>query len=322
MKLLTQKLPNGKVEGYCLIKALTKKTSSKGSVFLDLVLADREGEVNAKIWDYLPDVHDKLSPNCVIKVRGTVDMWQDKPQLKVENIRLTTENDPVRMEELVPCSQYGAQEMYDSIIQKAQGFANEDLKAIVLYLYRKYKDALMMFPAAVRMHHAFRGGLLQHILSVCRLAECAADIYPFVDRELLVSGVLLHDLAKVFEFQVGETGIATEYTVEGNLIGHLVRGGMEIDRAAKELGIEGDVPMLLIHMLLSHHGVPEYGSAIRPAFIEAEILSQMDTLDAKIFEMASAVQPLPNGAFSERIWALDNRRIYKHRDMESVDAKL
>ncbi|MPN20051.1 3'-5' exoribonuclease YhaM [bioreactor metagenome] len=144
------------------------------------------------------------------------------------------------------------------------------------------------------------------------LAEKTSEVYPFVDRDLLLSGVILHDIAKIVEFDVAETGIASGYSVDGQLIGHLVEGAIMVEKTAEKIGISHQTAKLVEHMLISHHGVPEFGAAIRPLFVEAEILSQLDTMDAKIYEFADTLKDVEKGEFSARHWALDNRKLYNH----------
>lgn len=151
---------------------------------------------------------------------------------------------------------------------------------------------------------------MYHTLSVMRLAEKVSDIYPSVDRELLLSGVILHDVAKIWEFDVSDAGVVTGYTVEGMLIGHLVKGTMNIEKKGRELGTDPNTLMLIEHMVLSHHGEPEFGAAVRPMFLEAEILSQLDMLDARIYEITSAAGEVGSGEFTARQWALENRKLY------------
>ncbi len=174
------------------------------------------------------------------------------------------------------------------------------------------KENLLIWPAAFKLHHAVRSGLLLHTLSIVRLCEGVCRVYPFVDADLLIAGAILHDLAKLTEFVVGNAGIASGYTVEGNLIGHLVKGAMLIDEAAKQLEIPHEKSMLLQHMVLSHHGEPDFGAAVRPAFLEAELLSELDLMDARVYQIAEAMAPLQAGAFSNRLWALENRKMYNH----------
>lgn len=162
-----------------------------------------------------------------------------------------------------------------------------------------------------------------HTLSIVRLCESVCNIYQFIDRELLISGAILHDISKLEEFNVGELGIAEGYTVEGNLLGHLAMGAAKIDEYSKRLGISRKTSVLLQHMILSHHGEPEFGAAVRPMFIEAEVLSELDLMDSRIYEMREAVGSVKGGEFSARMWALDNRKLFNHERINiEEDTKL
>ena len=200
--------------------------------------------------------------------------------------------------------------MFDIIYSTAENFENKELKNLVTAILSENKESLTVCPAAFKLHHAIRGGLMYHTLSVMRLAEKVSDIYPSVDRELLLSGVILHDVAKIWEFDVSDAGVVTGYTVEGMLIGHLVKGTMNIEKKGRELGTDPNTLMLIEHMVLSHHGEPEFGAAVRPMFLEAEILSQLDMLDARIYEITSAAGEVGSGEFTARQWALENRKLY------------
>jgi 3'-5' exoribonuclease len=133
-----------------------------------------------------------------------------------------------------------------------------------------------------------------------------------INRELLLSGIILHDVAKTWELETSKSGLAKGYTAEGELIGHLVKGAIYVNDAAKELGIEGEEVTLLEHMIISHHGVPDFGAAVRPMFLEAIILSELDNLDATIYEVNSATDKVEPHKFTDRQWALDNRKLYNH----------
>lgn len=303
---------NGTLEGFCFVKSLEVKKTARGVPYLDLTLTDSSGEIGAKLWDYKPEIHSDIKLNSLIKVRGTISMFNDAPQMRVERARPAVEADGVKMEDFVPSTEYGGDIMFNELRAVASGFENEQLKKLVLAILDENREKLVYWPAAFRLHHAIRGGLLYHTLSILRLAQAVASVYPSVDRDLLFSGVILHDVAKLSEFEVSETGIATGYTVEGNLIGHLVKGAMNIEAAGSKLGTDRELLMLLEHMILSHHGEPEFGSAIRPMFLEAEILSELDMLDARVYEISQSVSEIEPGKFTQRQWALDNRKLYNH----------
>ena len=303
---------NGGVEGFCLVKSLEIKKTAKGVPFLDLVLTDSSGEIGAKLWDYKEDLHGNIKLNTLIKIRGTVSMFNDALQLRIDRVRPALESDGVRMEDFVPSADYSGEEMYDYIFDTVSRFENGQLKKLALTILEQNKENLLYWPAAFKLHHAIRGGLLYHTLSILKLAKAVCDIYPSLERELLYTGVILHDVAKIQEFDVSDTGVVSGYTVEGSLIGHLVRGAMNIEKIGEELGIDKELLMLVEHMVLSHHGEPEFGAAVRPMFLEAEILSQLDLLDARIYEISQAVSETEPGEFTPRQWALDNRKLYNH----------
>ncbi len=302
----------GLVEGFCIIKSIDRKTSSKGDSYLDITLGDSSGEINAKLWRYVPEIHGEYAANEIVKVRGLISEYNGSDQLRIERIRHTEQSDNVKPEEFVKSADYSGEEMFKEILSIVEGFTDNDLKTIVLAILNDNRQPILYWPAAFKLHHAVRGGLLLHTLSIVRLAQAVCKIYPFVDSELLISGAILHDVAKLKEYTVADSGIATGYSVEGNLLGHLTMGAMVVNEYAKKLGTNQKTAMLLEHMLLSHHGEPDFGAAVRPAFIEAELLSELDLMDSRVYEMHEAVAATEADDFSGKLWAMDNRKIYNH----------
>ena len=164
-------------------------------------------------------------------------------------------------------------------------FQREDLRKLVTEVLRMAGDRLMYFPAAQRLHHAERSGLLHHTTGMLRTAEHILAAYPFLNGDLLRAGVILHDLCKIQEMKSDSLGNVSDYTRDGLLIGHLVRGVAQLQLAAQNVGVEGEIVLLLEHMILSHHGEAEYGSPRMPMFPEAEALHWIDLLDARMNEM-------------------------------------
>ena len=302
----------GQVEGFCLIKSVDKKTSSKGDVYLDFTLSDNEGEINAKLWSYNENLHGVYDANILVKVRGTISVYNGVDQLRIERIRPANDEDNVKIEDFVKTAGYDSTAMYDELFNLASNFEDKELSLLVTTILDDNRLSLLYWPAAFKLHHAIRGGLLMHTLSIVRLCENVCRIYPFVNRELLISGAILHDIAKITEFEVADSGIATGYSVKGNLIGHLAEGAIIVRQTAKKTGVSEETSNLIEHMLLSHHGDPEFGAAVRPMFMEAEILSELDMLDARIFEMKEAVEGVESGEFTGRLWSMDNRKLYNH----------
>lgn len=310
---------NGLVDGFCLIKSLDKKTTTKGDAYLDITLADSEGEINAKLWRYTPEQHGDYAVNELVKIRGIISEYNGADQLKIEKIRHVVAEDNVNPADFVKTAAYSGEQMYTELLNIALSFKDEELKKIVTEILKDNKSAWLYWPAAFKLHHAVRSGLLLHTLTIVRLAEAVCNIYTFVDRELLISGAILHDIAKIAEYNVAETGIATGYTNEGNLLGHLTMGAITIADYAKRLNISDKTAMLLEHMLISHHGEPEFGAAVRPMFIEAELLSELDLMDSRVYEMREAVSDTKEDDFSGKVWAMDNRKLFNHsrKDMNN-----
>ena len=314
---------NGRVDGYCLVKSVEQKTSTKGDTYLDFTLGDKTGEINGKLWRYSALEHGEYKANDIVKIRGTISQYNGADQLRIERIRIANENDNVAMEDLVRTAAYSAEDMFSELLGLAENFADQNLKLLVSEILKDNREKLLFWPAAYKLHHAVRGGLLMHTLSIVRLCEGVCKVYPFIDRELLLSGAILHDISKLEEFDVNEAGVADGYTIEGNLLGHIAMGAAKVDEYAKRLGVDRRISVLVQHMLLCHHGEPEFGAAVRPMFIEAEVLSELDLMDSRIYEMREAVQNTKPDDFSSRVWALDNRKLFNHSRVElNIDPKL
>lgn len=314
---------NGTLQGFVLVKSCERKSSKNGSNYLDLIISDGESDVVAKIWDYRGPIEEQPVTGTIIRVRGSLSLYNNQPQFKIDRFRNVNENDNVDLRDFVPSAVYKGQEMFDEVISIVNSFTDEELKKLTLAVLEKYKEQIIDIPAAFKLHHAVISGLLMHTLSLCRLGEAVSLIYPSVDRDLLLCGAVLHDIAKTEEFSLAPTGLVDGYTVRGTLIGHLVGGAMVISEIGKELGINEDTLMLVEHMLISHHGIPEYGAAVRPLFLEAEVLSAIDTFDANIFEIEDAVKSLKPGEFTSRMWALDDRKFFNHgRKTVTTDVRL
>lgn len=293
---------------FALIKELSEKKDKNGNGFLDLiVIGSDKKEYPAKIWRF--DNNGQFETNDVIEIEYTVDNYKGKTQLNITSIKKAPDE---MISDFVPSSEYDGKAVFSMLLAKVNNFSDEVLKAIVSKILLDNREALEVYPAAYRLHHAIVGGLMLHTASIVEMAEKTCTVYPNINRELLLSGAILHDVAKTFEMNTAKSGLCSGYTVDGELIGHLVKGAMYIEDTAKILGIEDEKVTLLEHMVLSHHGVPEYGSPVRPMFLEAEILSTLDSLDATIFEINNATSKINAGSFTERQWALDNRKLFNH----------
>lgn len=300
------------VEGYCIVRSVFEKTNVKGVPYLDFILFDSGGEISAKLWDYDKANHGEFDQDMIIKVRATVTKWHDTDQLRVDRIRrYNSETDDIDMSKLVPCAPYDPQWMYEELEKCAQSFENKNLTKLVLHMLNERKENLLHWPAALKLHHALRGGLLYHTFTMLKLAKSICEIYPALNCELVYGGIILHDLAKIDELKVGETGLASGYSTSGQLLGHIALGVAGIEKTAAQIGIDDETKMLMQHIILAHHGQPEFGSPKQPMFPEAEVVSTVDMLDARMFQMFDALDIVEAGGFSDRQWALENRMLYK-----------
>lgn len=299
------------VLGFFLLKSVECKTSSNNKKFLNLTLADKTGEVNGKLWDCSEEDENNLRGHKLVKVKGVLTEWQHRLQLKIEKIRLAVLEDGVNINDFVPTAPEKPEEMYAEIWRYIDRIINEDMRKIVSRLVTLKKDQLMYYPAAKENHHAVLGGLLYHIKTMLQVGEKMTEIYEGINKDLLYSGIILHDLAKTDEMEAGEIGLITDYTVEGQLLGHIIQGIKYIDQVAREEGADPEVSMLLQHMVLSHHYEPEFGSPKRPMIPEGELLHYLDMIDARMFDMRKALGKTEPGEFSDRVWVLHNRKLYQ-----------
>ena len=308
--LISDLIKDVKFEGFLLVKSAQQKAASTGTKYLDMTLVDVSGEINAKVWDPLAQ---PPQAGTVVKVRALVNEYNNHMQLRVDKMRDAVAEDEVEMEKLVPCAPRSADEMMDEILNRADAIKNSQLKQLVLKRLEEEGERLLYAPAAKSMHHAQRSGLLNHTTTMLQGAQFVCEIYPYLDADLLSAGVILHDLCKVEEMNCDALGLAADYSTEGNLVGHIVMGVERLDRCGRELGVDEELLLLLEHMLLSHHNLPEYGSPRPPMFPEAEVLHMLDDLDAKLFEMRTELDKVNPGCFTDYIKYLD-RKLYRRKE--------
>lgn len=296
------------VEQFLLIKNSTKGVASNGKPFLSLVLQDKTGEIEAKLWDVSPEQEKIYTAPTIIKVLGDIQNYRGKLQLRIKRIRPANSQDNVQIEDFLEKAPIPVEKMQEIVTEYIFAINNPKLQRITRYLLKKYEKQFFMYPAATTNHHEFVSGLAYHVVSMLRLAEKICELYPGLNKDLLYAGIILHDLGKVHELS---GPVAASYTVEGTLLGHITMMVDEIGKAAQELGIDGEEITLLKHIVLSHHGKAEWGSPKPPLVMEAEVLHHIDNLDAKINMMERALENTKPGQFTERIFALDNRSLYK-----------
>ena len=311
-KQISSMVPGDRVEGFYILKDAQIKTSNSGKPFLAATVSDRTGTLDVKAWDYSGPVGMPEDAGKVVKIRGDITEYRGTTQLTVSNIRMALPEDSYDSSLLVPVAPIDREQTLHQVQQLVDSLEDKDYRQVAQTMLTRHLDAFKRIPAAKSVHHSFLSGLMMHTANMLHLADFISGLYPqIVDRSLLLTGTLLHDFAKEREFTFSQLGIVTDYSRKGQLLGHLVMGAQEVAALCAELGTPEEKSLLLQHMILSHHGEPDFGAAVRPMFAEAELLSQIDMLDSRMEIYAETLPNVPAGTFSSRIFALD-KRIYHH----------
>ncbi|MEG0286362.1 MULTISPECIES: 3'-5' exoribonuclease YhaM family protein [Vagococcus] len=309
MKKLREIALDETFEIFVLLKAADVRVARNGKKFIAFTFQDTSGTIDGKYWGASDDEIERFVAGEIVLLGGKREVYQNMPQVKILSLRLAIEgepNDPTLYMEKPPVQ-------IEELKEKFNGFLFDITQAkwhrIVRHIFGKYQKEFFDFPAAKRNHHAFVGGLAYHTITMLELAKSVCEQYPELNKSLLYAGVILHDIGKVKELS---GPIGTEYTLAGNLLGHIVMVDEEITKACMELNIaETDEEILVLkHVVLAHHGLLEYGSPVRPKIMEAEILHHLDNLDASMQMMLGALKQVDPGEYTERIFGLDNRNFY------------
>ncbi|MGI6608534.1 MAG: 3'-5' exoribonuclease YhaM family protein [Erysipelotrichaceae bacterium] len=290
-----------------LISQVKEGVTNTGSPYLSIFFRDNSGEIEGKLWDVKERQSAIIKPGKVMNVRGDVITYRNALQLKV--LECSEIEGEVDMQEFVFTGPYSTETLKKGINEFIKSIRNQDIYRIVADIYRTYETEIYSSAAAVRNHHEYYGGLATHVYGMLKLADMVCINYPYLNRDLLVGGVLLHDIGKVVELT---TAPLTEYTLEGKLIGHISISQTIVKDSADKLKIDSKEVILLRHMILSHHGQYEYGSPVLPLIIEAEALNFIDNFDAKMVMIEKELWNVPDEEFTARSFALDNRSFYKH----------
>ncbi|MGD0910518.1 MAG: HD domain-containing protein [Terracidiphilus sp.] len=301
-------------DGYFLVLSKQQRSTKTNKPYLNLSLGDKTGQIEARVWDPTdPRIAKEFKQGDIVKVRGSATRFDERNQLKVEQLRLAAPTE-VDKADLLPSTTHDVGQMWAQLEATIEGFADADLKRLLRALLAEsgvaqaYREA----PAARQLHHAWLGGLLEHVISLLGLAERVAAHYPMLDRDLLLTGVILHDIGKIREL-TWEIGF--DYSVEGILLGHIQMGVDLVEKTIAGLpGFPERLRTLVVHMILSHHGKLEFGSPKLPMIPEALALNFVDDLDAKMQAMKSefekcAREGRPADELTGKVWSLDNRQL-------------
>ncbi|MFR1449094.1 MAG: 3'-5' exoribonuclease YhaM family protein [Beduini sp.] len=275
--------------------------------YLSIIFQDNSGTIDAKLWAATPEQIETITTGKVVRVVGDAIKYNDNVQLKINRIEVISdkESEQVKYLKSAPVSSKDMEAFFRQTISQIE---NSEIKIIVETLINEQIEKFMIYPAASKNHHEYVSGLAYHTMSMLKLGLSICELYPSLNRDLIIAGVMLHDLGKTIELS---GPIVPEYTLEGKLLGHISIAQSMIEVTAKNLNITSEIPVLLKHMVLSHHGKLEYGSPVLPLIKEAEILSLIDNIDARMNTLDKTLETIEPGNFSKRVFSLENRAFYK-----------
>ena len=301
-------------DGFFIVLAKQQRTTKTNKPYLNLILGDKTGQLEGRVWEPGdPRIAREFDKGDIVKARGSASRFDDRLQMKIDQLRLATTGE-VDKSDLLPSTTYDVADLWRQLLGFVESFTNPDLKLLLTTLLddpvlaQAYREA----PAAKQLHHAWLGGLLEHVISLCTLADRVAAHYSLLDRDLLMTGVILHDIGKLRELS---WEIGFEYTVEGVLLGHIQMGVALAEKTIDSLpGFPPKLRLLVLHMILSHHGKLEFGSPKLPMIPEALALSFLDDLDAKMQAVQGEFDKcIREGKGPEemtgKVWALDQRQL-------------
>ena len=291
-----------------LVSSLTKGVTNSGAPYLSLTLQDNSKAIDAKMWDVKSEIEKILCTGKVFNFDLEINMYRNNLQAKVIKVLPMSQND-IDMLDYVSASPIPKDVLRNNIGDGVNQIKNDNISRIVTAMLNYYDNDIYIYPAASKIHHNFIGGLATHTSGMIKLALAISEIYPTVNKDYLIAGVILHDLGKIEEFV---SPFVSEYSTSGKLLGHISIMDARLLEIGKELKLEdSEELMVLRHMILSHHGQHEYGSPILPETLEAELLTYIDNIDAKVEIINKALADVKPGEFSQRIFAMDNRSFYK-----------
>ncbi|MCM3039121.1 HD domain-containing protein [Paenibacillus motobuensis] len=303
--------------GYYLLKEvevkLTNSTPPKN--YLDIVLSDSSGEISAKLWDASEVDKETFFPMGLVKVRGVVQTYRERLQMKIIQMRPAKEEDGVKLADFVRSAPIRAVDLIHTIQATIATISDAEIRSIVTYCVDKVEEKLMHYPAAKTHHHAYFAGLAYHMVRMLELGEFLCGQRPFLNPDMLRAGIILHDIAKPEEM-VAQLGIVSEYSTAGKLLGHISMASNWITEAAIRLDIDLDSPkvMGLQHLVLSHHNLGEWGSPVQPQTAEAVALHHIDALDAKLQMVEDALNTTAEDEdWTPLIRGLENKGIHRLR---------
>ena len=309
---------NQLIDSHYLVLSKQQRTTRTAKPYLSLILGDNSGQIEARVWDPTDNrIAAEFDKGDVVKVRACISRFDGVLQLKIERLRTLPATEFDRAD-LLPATTYNIDELWQKLEQAIASFTDTDLQRLITAVLGDpaIRAAFGEAPAAKQLHHAWLGGLLEHVVSLIGLADRVVPHYPILMRDLVVTGVILHDIGKIRELAWAS---GFEYTLEGQLLGHIQIGMAIVEKTIDSLpDFPPRLKTLVLHMILSHHGKLEFGSPKLPMIPEALMLNFLDDMDAKMQTLASEFQKAARlgraaDEMTDRIWALDQRTMLNSR---------
>ena len=280
-RYINEFLEGERVVAQYLVQSKQLLTTKSGKPYISLILQDKTGSIAGRVWDNAAQFYDGFKADDVIKVDGTVELYNKELQLVIRRLR-QSEPDEIELSDFVPRSAYDIDEMFLELRSYIESIENPHLKALLdgFFQDEAFAEKFKSAPAARNIHHVCVGGLLEHTLSTTQICEYLTTHYEGLDNELLIAMAILHDVGKVKELEISPS---IKYTEEGHLLGHIIIGIRMVDETIEKIpDFPPNLRMVIVHMIRAHHGQSDWGSPRPPMFLEAEILHRADDLDAKV----------------------------------------
>lgn len=290
-----------------LLTNMNRGITAKGAPYLSFTFQDNTGSMEAKYWNVKEEEIDNYSNGMLVEAYGDVLSHKKMLQFRVAKLELLDMKD-VDIYDYVKSSAISKDELQRRVYESIDEIQNETIRVLVNDIMKDNQKDFFEYPAATKNHHDFVGGLATHVLGMLELAHSICAQYPMLNEDLLTAGVILHDIGKLTELN---KAVISEYTTQGKLLGHISIMQAIVYEKAKQLNLDGEEVLLLRHMILSHHGVYEYGSPVLPMIPEAEMLHLIDNIDARMSTLEKAMDNVTPGEFTPRIFAMENRNFYK-----------
>ena len=306
MKLIKEFIENDKISQNFLVNNVTRGITAKGSGYLNIVLQDASGTIEAKKWEIEEYDERIVKPGTIIFVEGDVLLYKNDFQLKISKVGPVSDAD-LDVSQFVQSAPVARNDLQKVLFEYVEKITDKEIRRVVDEVIKNHYISLSNYPAATKNHHEYASGLLHHTTSMLRVGELLSTVYS-VNTSLLYAGIILHDIGKTIELS---GPILPKYTVAGKLLGHISIINAEVAETCKNLGINGETSVLLQHMILSHHGQYDFGSPVLPMTKEAELLHFIDNIDSRMNAIDKALNAIEEGEFTSRQFALEDRCFYK-----------